>query len=57
MFYHSLTCESLVLLPTVRVPHETKAAEVMCLVQLLIINQKRRFHPLRDICYAETQSR
>jgi len=55
--HHSVTCESLILLPTVRVPHKTKATEVMWLVQFLIRNQKRRFHPLRDICYSITQSR
>jgi len=52
MIYHSLTYQSLVLLPTVQVPYETKATEVTCLEQLLSENRKRRFHPLRDICYA-----
>ena len=40
MFYHYLTCRSLVLLPAVRIPHETKATEVTCLVQLVIGNRK-----------------
>ena len=52
MIYHSLTCQSLVLLPAVHVPHETKATEVTVPVQLLIGNRKRSFYPLRDICYA-----